>query len=149
LSWRQRFQHKIQSDQSREPSPQLRETTLAPKNRHVETAPNGKSETVTRSGADCKSAAIPPKPENSKMKASSKIIGYIAEKIREDRDAETASEDRKKSSGENGAMEVQGVNSPPRPRRKISEYVFEKLRQERLSTSRCNTPNTPTSTAKS
>jgi hypothetical protein len=140
LPWRQRFQRKLQSDQSREASPQLRETKELTKTRLVEQGTSCKSEGVPMRGAPRKSSGIPPKPDNTRVKASSKIIDIIAEKIREDRDAETASVDRKKSAGENGAPELQAVNSPPRPRRKISEYVFEKLKQERLSASRCNTP---------
>jgi hypothetical protein len=145
LSWRQRFKRDLQAEQIKESSAPQRNQAARHK---VTMAVNG----------DCKGAApacnsevqpvlIVEKPKlANKIKASTKIIDIITEKIREDRDAEAI---RKKSSGESGAAydAMMALNSPPpqqKPRRKISEYVFEKLRQERLSTSRSNTPLSPT-----
>ena len=144
LSWRQRFKRELQAERSREPSPHRRSYSVC----QQQVAVNGDDVTSAAAapvrGTEFQSAAGTPKTA-SKTKASTKIIDIITEKIREDRDAE---EVRKKSAGESGtAFEAMTALSSPLPqqrRRKISEYVFEKLRQERLSTSRSNTPISPT-----
>lgn len=159
LSWRQRFQRKLQSEQaggsSREASPKPRHARESSRQvaggglNRIEASKMEVAATMpTIRNGNISGQFVGPLPlkmqdSSTKIKASTKIIDIIEGKIREDRDAEIASEGRKKSAEENGAPDgVGSVTSPPRPRRKISEYVFEKLRLERLSQSRSNTPLT-------
>lgn len=155
LSWRQRFQRKLQAEcYSREssPGPQERRRGALSTNRTAAVGLNGGSEAIVgplpaRANARSSSTAAPAPLKaagSSKPKASAKIIDIITEKIREDREADIAIAVRKKSAEESGgaADPTTAACSPVRPRRKISEYVFDKLQLERMSASRSHTPLT-------